>query len=277
MAMPATELILTGRIVLDHGTGVARVYRVTGSRGAAYRTSASTCDCPAGLNGRRCYHLDAVALLQADETETPAAPVADPFAGLDTAFAERTDEMAAEFTTPADHAVTVATAADLLVVKPATVRRYLAAGKLARLDGGISAASISAYAEQRATGRERTRGARGRFLPAPAPKVVDDSFGAHTARLVGKLESEPSRGLAAQAFALAAELEKAARLLKDTARPVADQFGPGRGDGADFDLVRVAGRMIQDAAAVKAHYAQIGEALPMRQAADSWKGIPTGA
>lgn len=268
-----------GAVTLHHGHGIARVYTVIGSRGAVYRTSDATCDCPAGLNGRRCYHLDAVALLQAAEGQAPVSPAADPFTGLDT-FATDTDAMAEAFTsgtpaTPADHAVTIATAAELLTVKPATVSRYLRAGRLIRLDAGISAASITAYATTRTASRQRARNAAGHFLPTPTAEPVDDSFGAHTTRLIALLDSAPSRGLAAQAFALAAELEKAARLLKDAARPVADQHGPGQ--GVDFDLVRVAGRMIQDSPAVKAHYAQIGEPIPMRQAADSWKGVPTSA
>ncbi len=58
-----------------------------------------------------------------------------------------------------DRPLTVAEAAARLEVSERTVRRYLApsAGRLARLDGGVSEASVTAYAARRAEAIRRTR------------------------------------------------------------------------------------------------------------------------
>jgi hypothetical protein len=58
-----------------------------------------------------------------------------------------------------DRALTLAEAAARLGATEATVRRYLApsAGRLARLDGGVSAASVTAYEARRAEAIRRTR------------------------------------------------------------------------------------------------------------------------
>lgn len=59
----------------------------------------------------------------------------------------------------ADRALTVAEAAQLLRIAAASVRRYLAPsdGRLARLAGGVSEASVTAYAARRDEAIRRTR------------------------------------------------------------------------------------------------------------------------
>lgn len=62
-----------------------------------------------------------------------------------------------------DHVISIATAAAELGIKEATARRYLRAGRLARLDNGVSADSVQAYAGRRAANVTRFR-----FKPAVA-------------------------------------------------------------------------------------------------------------
>lgn len=60
--------------------------------------------------------------------------------------------------TAPDRPLTPAQAAASLGVQPATVRRYLAAGRLARLAGGVSARSVAAYDRRREAGAARFPG-----------------------------------------------------------------------------------------------------------------------
>jgi hypothetical protein len=50
----AQELIETGAVIPMRGR---RIFKVVGSKGEIYRTAATNCNCPAGLRGRRCYHV----------------------------------------------------------------------------------------------------------------------------------------------------------------------------------------------------------------------------
>ncbi|MCK9922469.1 hypothetical protein MXD61_11355 [Frankia sp. AgPm24] len=67
-----------------------------------------------------------------------------------------------------DRAVGLAEAARLLEISEVTVRRYLApsSGRLARLDGGVSLASIEAYRHTRDAAVLRTRWSRTESTPA---------------------------------------------------------------------------------------------------------------
>jgi hypothetical protein len=60
----ARELIADKGIIR---TGFAGVFRTVSSDGAAYYLTAASgqCNCRAGLNGRRCYHVAAAVMVQA--------------------------------------------------------------------------------------------------------------------------------------------------------------------------------------------------------------------
>lgn len=62
-AAKATELIETAAIVPLNRPGVYRA--VSSSGDVIYLTSAHTCNCPAGLNNRSCYHVAAARVLNA--------------------------------------------------------------------------------------------------------------------------------------------------------------------------------------------------------------------
>ncbi len=134
-----------------------------------------------------------------------------------------------------DHAISIETAADVLNVQPATVRRYLRAGRLVPLDGGISADSVTAYAAARTVNITRTR------FKAAAP--------------VGPVEA------AAAMWAEATKLEAQARRLKKLARPVLEEAGPGT--YGPFELEFTAGQMRQDQELIDVFwYAMFGEKAP---------------
>lgn len=156
--------------------------------------------------------------------------------------------MATTTATRTDHAVSVETAAQILAVKPSTVRRYLCAGKITHLDGGVSADSIDTYIRSRAENIARTR-----FRPAKK----DD------------LSQLSDVELAAEAWAEAARLEALARDLKAQARPILDAAGPGR--HGRFEVRFTAGRAVLDTTAVRADYTARGEMPPMRQTAPAIK------
>lgn len=190
---------------------------------------------------------------------TPAALATDPF---DLFPAVNDDDQFATGTpaVPADHAVTIQTATELLgKLKPATVRRYLAAGKLTSLDGGISAASITTYAAARTVNVTRTRfRPTGRRTGRPtrvSPATVTTVPAAHAALTEArKLE------------AIVKELRAAAKTTLEAA---------GAGTVVDGVVVVLKpGRQIQDNKKIKAHYAALKQTVPMTTSAPSWDAIP---
>jgi hypothetical protein len=154
---------------------------------------------------------------------------------------------------PADHILSLDTVAQELAVQPATVKRYLRAGKLTRLGNGISADSVAAYTATRTLNVQRTR-----FRPAPVA-----------------VEQLTDVELAAEAWAEAGRLEALARDLKAQARPVLDAAGAGR--HGRYDVRLTAGRTMQDNEAVKAHYAELDLAVPTKKAAGSFKVVRVDA
>jgi hypothetical protein len=154
-------------------------------------------------------------------------------------------------TTPAaasDHEISVATAASELGVQPATVRRYLRSGRLARLGGGASADSVAAYAARRASNTARTR-----FKPAAAYTPTD-----------------PIQAACAQ-YSAAADLARQADRGKRAARKTLDvvgdgQYGPWAVERAD------SGRQVADLAEITRIFLAhgLGE-VPMRDVAPSLK------
>lgn len=146
--------------------------------------------------------------------------------------------------TPTDHQISVDTAAADLGILPATARTYLRAGKLAHLGTGISANSVDTYRTRRDAGLAKFAACRFRTAEAYIEQAA-----AH--------------------WAEAARLEALARDLKAQARPVLDAAGPGR--HGPFDIRLTDGRTIQDTAAVRARYAELGEPVPTKKAAGSYK------
>jgi len=66
----AAQLEKARELVADKGvirTGFAGVFRTVSTDGASYYLTAATgqCNCRAGLNGRRCYHVAAAVMMQA--------------------------------------------------------------------------------------------------------------------------------------------------------------------------------------------------------------------
>jgi len=66
----ATQVDKARELIGDKGivrTGFAGVFRVVSTDGSAYYLTAATgqCNCRAGLNGRRCYHVAAAVMVQA--------------------------------------------------------------------------------------------------------------------------------------------------------------------------------------------------------------------
>jgi len=139
--------------------------------------------------------------------------------------------------TSTDHRISVDTAAAELGIKPATVRRYVRAGKLAGLAGGVSADSVEAYAATRAANIARTR-----FAPAGV-----------VAR-------------AAARYAAAAELARRADRDKRAARKTLDAAGAGVYDGWDVAYVPSA-RQVPDMEAVARLLAAHGHDVPMKAVA----------
>jgi len=230
-------------ITLDHGHGIARVYRIIGSTGTTYTTTEATCDCTAGLNGRDCKHCRQIRDLHATETATPTVtPARDPFDLL--------PAPAPDFDEPADHAVSVETAAQTLGgIQIKTVRRYLAQGKLAPLDGGVSANSVDTYAKLRDANITRTR-----FKKA-APAVELTEF------------QEAAAG-----WEEAQRLDRLVRALKDKYGPVLDRYGVGVHDGIRYE--ETAGRLCDDVAQIKADYEAWGKPVPKRRAKGSRRFTP---
>ncbi len=151
-----------------------------------------------------------------------------------------------------DHTISIETAADHLTVKPATVRRYLRTGKLARRDSGVSANSVEVYRAARTANQERTR-----FKKTPKP--TDD--------LAVLTDVE----LAAEAWAEAGRLEALARKLKAQARPILNEAGEGL--HGRFDVRFTAGRTVMDQDAVREDYEGRGEEVPVKVNAPSIKVV----
>lgn len=147
-----------------------------------------------------------------------------------------------------DHEVSVATAAQTLAVRPATVRRYLTAGKLTRLGNAISADSVEAYRVKRDAGRAKFAACRFRKIDLKALSDVE---------------------LAAEAWAEAQRLEALARDLKAKARKTLEEAGAGT--HGIYEVRFTAGRTMQDNDAIRAHYKEIGEEVPTKKAAPSIK------
>ncbi len=167
-----------------------------------------------------------------------------------------TADIATTTTGPRDHAISVETAADVLAVQPATVRRYLRSGRLAPLAGGVSADSVAAYAARRAANVARTRAVPG-WRAAPAAPAAP----------VGPVEA------AAAMWAEAARLEALARDLKAQARPVLEEAGQGL--YGRWHVRFTAGRLVQDTEAVNAFFwAVFGAETPKKRCAPSPKVTP---
>jgi len=224
----ARSLLATpGAVTLLRGHGVARVYTVIGRTGT-YRTTEATCDCPRGLNGLGCYHCEAIRLHHAGEPLAAPAPVADVWALLPAVD----DDL--EVPTPqADEALTVGQAAARLGgLKPDTIRRYLAAGKLARLDGGVSAASVAAYAEAREANITRTRFRKTTPAPSAATQAKPRAFFAPADMpAVEEIEAE------AIAFDEAADSYRAGDRGKNRARKLLDKVPAGQYGRARIEWV----------------------------------------
>lgn len=155
----------------------------------------------------------------------------------------------------ADHKVSIAAAARHLgTVRPlreATIRRYLTAGKLQRLDDGVSAHSVSAYEKQRDANKARTR-----FKPAETYAApVDPIHAAIAEAKAAQLE--------------AAELEKRVKELRARVKELMEPIGAGRHGVWEAELTP--GRMIDDKAAIDAHFKEIEKEKPKKQSAGSWK------
>lgn len=111
-----------------------------------------------------------------------------------TATATLTAPAATTIEVATDHEISVATAAQALGIQPATAKRYLRSGKLARLGGGISADSVEAYRTRRDANVARTR-----FHKAAAASETEAKIAAAKAALdrAAKLEAE-AKALRAQ-------------------------------------------------------------------------------
>ncbi|MCM3886146.1 hypothetical protein [Frankia sp. R82] len=167
-----------------------------------------------------------------------------------------------ELLTPAatDSPISISSAAAALTITEATTRRYLRAGKLTRLDGGVSAASVEAYAERRAANISRTR-----TVPGWHRRPTGDLHS--LPRTAGPVEE------AAAAWAEAARLEALARKLKAKARPVLEEAGPGT--YGPFEVRFTEGRLDPDTKLIAAlYFAVFGEDVPRKRSAPSPKVSP---
>jgi predicted transcriptional regulator len=150
-----------------------------------------------------------------------------------------------------DHEISVATAASELGVQPATVRRYLRSGRLARLarlGRGVSADSVAAYAAQRANNTTRTR-----FKPADTYTPAD---------LIQAACAQYSA-----AADLARQADRGKRAARKTLDVVGDgQYGPWAVERAD------SGRQVADLAEITRIFLAhgLGE-VPMKDVAPSLK------
>ncbi|WP_261561837.1 hypothetical protein [Frankia tisae] len=145
----------------------------------------------------------------------------------------------------ADHTISIDTAADVLEVQPATIRRYVHAGRLARLAGGISADSVAAYIATREDNIAKTR-----FRPAAA--YGPDGHIAAAAALYHR------------AAAMARQAEAWKKLAKATLDHVADGVYGG------WEVARKpTTKTVKDGKAIEARFAQLGEDVPMKPVAPS--------
>ncbi|WP_256789203.1 hypothetical protein [Frankia sp. AvcI1] len=144
-----------------------------------------------------------------------------------------------------DHAISVETAADVLAIQPATVRRYLRSGRLARLAGAVSADSVAAYVATREDNITRSR-----FKPTAA-------YG-------------PDGHIAAAAalYYRAAAMARQAEAWKKLAKTVLDHVADGVYGG--WDVARKpTTKKVRDGKAIDARFAQLKEPVPMKGVAPS--------
>ncbi len=161
-------------------------------------------------------------------------------------------------TAPAgDHVISIATAAAELgsadkPLKDATIRRYLSAGKLQRLAGGVSADSVAAYATRRTANITRTR-----FRPAAAYRPANP------------IEAACARYAAGTELARQGDRDK--RAARKTLDVIDDgQYGP-------WLVERVASsREVVDLAEITRVFAELGRDVPMRTVAASLRVACTG-
>ncbi|WP_163549837.1 hypothetical protein [Candidatus Frankia nodulisporulans] len=151
-----------------------------------------------------------------------------------------------------DHTISIATAATELAVKETTIRRYVRAGRLAPLAGGISANSVSAYAAARTANITRTR-----FKPA------------HTYRPASPIEA------ACAAYNEGVEARRAADRTLRPAQKTLKAVGAGVYGPWAVELVP-SGRETVDLDAVTRILTGLGMDVPMKPVADtlrvSWTG-----
>lgn len=148
-------------------------------------------------------------------------------------------------TTPTDHEVSLATAADVLgtdsnPLKIATVKRYVRDGKLTALGDGVSADSVTTYMTRRDSNVTKTRFKR------ITRTAVD---------------------IAAEMYDRAVTMESQARALKKLYKPTLEAAGAGVHDG--WVVGYKPGNTIKDSKRIEADYKARDEKVPTTTSAPS--------